>query len=81
LPARAARAAVREASVDANDGRVRAAATHVLPGAHVSIGERGAVGESIDVTVRYKVKTDVPIVGALFPDRTLTASASMRVEE
>jgi Flp pilus assembly protein TadG len=76
----AARAAVREASVDAGTARVRAAATHALPGAKVEIGPRGAVGAPISVTVRYTVHTDVPLVGALFPDRSLHSTAVMRLE-
>jgi hypothetical protein len=76
----AARAAAREASVDAGDGRVRAAATHVLPGAKVDVGPRGAVGDPITVTVHYEVHTDVPLVGALIPDRVLSATSVMRLE-
>jgi hypothetical protein len=80
LVVHAARAAVREASVDAGANRVRAAATSVLDGAEVDIGPRGEVGEPIRVSVRYKVRTDVPIVGALVPDRAITSTAVMRVE-
>ena len=76
----AARAAAREASVDAGADRVRAAATSVLDGAKVDAGPKGAVGEPIRVSVRYTSRTDVPIVGALLPDRELTASSVMRVE-
>jgi hypothetical protein len=77
----AARAAVREASVDAGNARVRAAATHVLPGAKVEVGPRGEVGDPITVTVHYEVHTDVPLVGALFPDRLLSATSVMRLEQ
>ena len=76
----AARAAVREASVDAGTARVRAAATHALAGATVEVGPRGAVGDPISVTVHYTVHTDVPLVGALFPDRVLSATSEMRLE-
>ena len=76
----AARAAVREASVDAGMQRVQAAATHVLQGAEVDVGPRGAVGDEISVSVRYQARTEVPIVGALFPDRELRATAVMRIE-
>ena len=75
-----ARSAVREASVDAGSARIRAAATHALPGAKVEVGTHGAVGDPISVTVRYTVHTDVPLVGALFPDRSLSATAVMRLE-
>jgi Flp pilus assembly protein TadG len=80
LVVHAARAAVREASVDAGTARVRAAATHVLKGAKVDIGPKGSIGQPISVTVRYKVHTDVPVIGALVPDRELRATSVMRVE-
>jgi hypothetical protein len=80
LTVHAARAAVREASVDAGDGRVRAAAKHVLDGADVDIGPRGRVGEPIAVRVRYRSRTTLPLVGALFPDVELAARAVMRRE-
>jgi uncharacterized protein (UPF0333 family) len=74
----AAREAARAASVDADPGR---AARRVLPGASVSVGPRPGVGEPITVRVTYTSKTDVPLVGALFPDPELHASAVMRVEK
>jgi hypothetical protein len=39
------------------------------------------VGEPITVEVTYHARTDVPLVGALFPDPTLHAKAVMRVEK
>jgi hypothetical protein len=80
LVVHAARAAVREASVDAGSRRVHAAATNVLPGARVEVGPRGDVGEPITVKVRYTVHTDVPIIGALLPDREITSTSVMRAE-
>jgi hypothetical protein len=80
LVVHAARAAVREASVDAGDARVRLVARRVLPGADVDIGARGDVGELVSVTVHYTAHTRVPIVGALVPDRELSATSVMRVE-
>ena len=80
LVVHAARAAVREASVDAGPTRVHAAATHVLQGAHVEVGPKGAVGDPITVTVTYTVHTDVPIIGALVPDREIRSTSVMRVE-
>jgi hypothetical protein len=80
LVVHAARAAAREASVDAGAARVEAAATQVLPGADVDVGPRGGVGDEISVTVRYRARTDVPIVGALFPERDLRATSVMRIE-
>ncbi|MCU1429450.1 MAG: TadE-like protein [Actinomycetia bacterium] len=80
LVVHAARAAVREASVDAPSSRVHGAATHVLKGASVTVGPRGAVGDPITATVRYTARTNLPIVGALFPDLTLSATAVMRIE-
>jgi Flp pilus assembly protein TadG len=42
--------------------------------------EAGGSGELIRVTVRYRAPTDVPLVGALLGDPTLTATVTMRRE-
>jgi hypothetical protein len=76
----AARAAAREASVDAGADRVRAAATHALPGATVEVTRRGRVGDPVDVAVTYVSQTDLPLIGALVPDVTLRSRVSMRIE-
>jgi hypothetical protein len=74
----AAREAARAASVDAD---ASAAAHRVLPGARVAVGPRPDVGEPIEVDVEYRSVTDLPLVGALFPDPVLHHSATMRVEK
>ncbi len=76
----AARAAVREASVGASDGRVRDAARRALGDAKVEIHRAGGVGEPVEVQVTYREHTDLPLVGPLFPDVTLRAKATMRAE-
>ncbi len=73
----AAREAARAASV--RDDPVRAA-RRVLRRAEVHVGARPAVGQPITVEVTYHDRTDVPMVGALFPDLDLHARAVMRVE-
>lgn len=76
----AAREAARAASVDRDpDGAVRAA-RRVLARAEVHVGARPAVGQPITVEVTYHDQTDLPLVGALFPDPDLHAHAVMRVE-
>jgi hypothetical protein len=73
----AAREAARAASVDGDpDG----AAHRVLPGARVHVGPRPDVGEPIEVEIEYRSVTDLPLVGALFPDPVLHHSSTMRVE-
>ncbi len=74
----AAREAARAASVDGDPAR---AARRALPGAEVHVGARPAVGEQIAVEVSYTSRTDLPLVGVLFPDPTLHATAVMRVEK
>jgi TadE-like protein len=74
----AAREAARAASVDGDPGR---AARRVLARAEVHVGSRPAVGEAITVEVTYHERTDLPLVGPLFPDPDLHASATMRVEK
>jgi hypothetical protein len=74
----AAREAARAASVKDDPGR---AARRVLADAEVNVGSRPAVGQPITVEVTYHDRTDVPLVGALFPDLDLHAKAVMRVEK
>jgi TadE-like protein len=76
----AAREAARAASVDPDPGRAVRAAHRTLPGADVDVGPRPKVGGEISVTVRYTAVTDLPLVGALFPDPDLHATTVMRVE-
>jgi hypothetical protein len=80
LVVHAARAAVREASVDAGEDRVRGAATHTLRGAEVEVHRGAAIGDPVTVDVTYVSKTDLPLVGALVPDVTLHATSTMRRE-
>jgi len=76
----AAREAARAASVDRDPDAPVRAAHRTLPGAEVSVGARPSVGDEITVTVKYHSVTNLPLVGALFPDPDLHASATMRVE-
>ena len=76
----AARAAVREASVGAAPARIRDAARRTLPGVEVQVRRSGGVGTPVEVTVRYRERTDLPLIGPLFPDVTLRARAAMRAE-
>ncbi|MEX2099907.1 MAG: TadE family type IV pilus minor pilin [Acidimicrobiia bacterium] len=77
----AAREAARAASVDTDPARAVRAAHRTLPGAVVEVGGRPKIGEEITVTIRYRSVTNLPLVGALFPDPELHASATMRVEK
>jgi Flp pilus assembly protein TadG len=77
----AAREAARAASVDPDPSRPVRAAQRTLPGSRVKVGARPDVGESIAVTVTYRSSTDVPLVGALFPDPLLESRVVMRVEK
>lgn len=75
----AAREAARASSVDPDPARARAAAANVVKGAKVEI-QRPGIGSQLRVVVRYTSRTDVPLIGGLFPDPKLRASAVMRVE-
>jgi hypothetical protein len=88
LVAHAAREAAREAAVDADPARPRAAA---LAGARldpdrleVEVRPVGSPsrqpGGRIEAIVRYRSPTDVPLVGALVGDVRLAARVAMRVE-
>lgn len=76
----AAREAVREASVDPDPARAAAAARRIVPTADVRVGARPPAGGPVEVEVRYRAVTDVPLVGVLFPDPELHARAVMRAE-
>jgi hypothetical protein len=76
----AARAAAREASVGADPRRVLDAARRSLPGVTVELRRAGGVGEPVVVVARYHDRTDVPLVGRIFPDVDLVARATMRAE-
>jgi len=76
----AAREGVRVASVEPDPARAVRAARRTLPGAAVHVGARPDIGGEITVDVSYTSVTDLPLVGALFPDPDLHASATMRVE-
>lgn len=80
----AAREGARAAAVDARPGAARRAAlasAGLEPGrTTVATRGRGAAGTRVTVSVRYRSRTDLPLVGALVPDRTLEADVTMRVE-
>jgi hypothetical protein len=76
----AAREAARAAAVDRDPSRAVGAAKRVLARAEVDVGARPRLGEPIRVDVRYRARTDLPLVGALFPDPDLHARATMRTE-
>ncbi len=76
----AAREGARVASVEPDAAQAVRAARRTLPGADVHVGARPDVGGEITVDVSYTSVTDLPLVGVLFPDPDLHASATMRVE-
>jgi Flp pilus assembly protein TadG len=76
----AAREAARAASVDRRPGAAADAAHRVLRRARVDLGARPDVGGPIRVDVTYVSRTDLPLVGRLFPDPELHATAVMRTE-
>jgi Flp pilus assembly protein TadG len=76
----AARAAAREASVGADPNRVRDAARRSLAGVTVEVRRTAGIGEPVVVVARYHDRTDLPIVGRVYPDLVLTARATMRAE-
>ena len=76
----AAREAARAASVDPDPEAPVRAAHRTLSGSEVVVGPRPDVGGEIEVTVRYSSITRLPLMGPLFPDPELHATASMRAE-
>lgn len=84
LVVHAAREAAREAAVSPGATAPRQAvlrSTRLESGrVDVDIGRRGRPGSRVQVTVRYRAPTEVPLVGHLLPDVRLRATAAMRVE-
>jgi hypothetical protein len=80
----AAREGARAAAVHEEVGPVVDAAlagARLGPGRTVvERGPRGRPGTMVEVEVRYRSPTDVPIVGAFVDDITLVGAAAMRVE-
>ena len=65
----AARAAVREASVGADDGRVVDAARRTLGGVEVEVHRADRIGDPVSVRVQYVDHTNLPLVGPAVPRR------------
>ena len=84
LVSHAAREAARAAAVDdhpsAAADAVRASSGLRDERVRVVVAGRGAAGSRVTATVTYRAPTDVPLVGALLGDRTITSSVTMRVE-
>lgn len=80
----AAREGARAASVDDNGGPGGAAVAGVARAGGLDPARREVATSVHDglvtVTVSYRAPTDVPIVGPLLPDRTVTASVTMALE-
>ncbi len=80
LVVHAAREAARTASVDREPAHAVAAARRVMAGVSVEQGARPGIGEPNPVTVRVRYRTVLPLVGVLFPDPELSATAVMGIE-
>lgn len=79
----AARDAAREAAVSADRSEIRAAAlSGGLGSSRLAIehGSAGPAGSRVEVRVRYRSPTELPLVGRLVGDVDLSARAVMRVE-
>jgi Flp pilus assembly protein TadG len=85
LVVHAAREAARTAAVEPGERVARDAAvrsTGLDPSRlDVAVTGRGGAGSRVDVRVRYRAPTDVPLAGDLVGDLPLIARASMRVEK
>jgi Flp pilus assembly protein TadG len=84
LVTHAAREGARAAAVDADPTAARRAVEASTPldasRLRVSVGNRGGAGTRVRVEVDYRVVTDLPLVGSLLPDLTVTGVTTMRVE-
>jgi len=80
--AHASREAARAASVDPDGDRARDVVRHLLGDADVTVARSGSggIGDPITVTVTYRAPTDVPVIGALVPEVSISDSTTMRAE-
>jgi Flp pilus assembly protein TadG len=76
----AARAAAADATLGAPLAAARASSGLDPDRLSVRVSGRGKAGSRVRVEVAYRSPTAVPIIGALLGDRTITSSATMRVE-
>jgi Flp pilus assembly protein TadG len=76
----AAREGARAAAVTAqSDASAQGAADRAVTVRPLSVATRVAV-DTVTVTVSHVTRTDVPMIGALLPDITVTATATMALE-
>jgi hypothetical protein len=80
LVVHAAREAARAQSVDPSGADATRAVARTLPGAQLELTRRAHVGDPVQARVRFTVHTDVPLIGALLPDVSLSAAVTMRAE-
>ena len=79
----AAREAARRAAVDRADGAPRTAALvgSGLSGSRLEVqARRDEAAGTVTETLRYRSPTELPLIGPLLPDVTLTAKTTMREE-
>ena len=84
LVAHAAREGARAAATDPDPDAAREAAASAggldPSRMDVEVAGRGDAGSRVRVVVRYRVRTDVPLVGRFLGDRTVVTGVTMRVE-
>jgi hypothetical protein len=76
-----AREAARVLTVENNRNKAQDAVHKNISGASVEISRPNTVGDYVNVTVKDTVKSTMPILGFVFPDVTVSATSSMRVEK
>ena len=84
LVAHAAREGARAAAIDPDPAAAREAAEAAggldPDRMEVDVGDRGDPGSRVRVRIRYRVRTDVPLVGRFLGDRIVMTGVTMRVE-
>lgn len=89
LVAHAGREAARAAAVDPDPSTARRAAEASADALdpnrldvvlRAATGSGVAAGDRLQVLVRYRAESDLPVVGALLPDITMASEVTVRVE-
>lgn len=75
----AAREAARAAAVATPSGAAQGAADRAVALRPLTVASRIAI-DTVTITVSHVTRTDVPMIGALLPDITVSATATMALE-
>ena len=81
LVTNSSREAARILSVENNSGKASSKVKETIKGADIQISRPNNQGEYLTVTVSDNVESNMPILGIIFPEITVSSKTTMRVEK